>query len=195
MKIIKRIINKLLRTYDNITFPKLRQKGSNVVIERKRKIVNPHHIEIGNNVFIGSNSFIAANTEKFGQNFTPIIKIGNNVSATAMLQIHCMDKIIIEDDVLIATNVFMCDGSHGYYNGIEPYKNQLLFKIAPIRIGKGSWIGQNVVIMPGVNIGIQCIIGANSVVTKNIPDYCIAVGNPCVIKKKWNDVSCEWERK
>ncbi|WP_367115075.1 hypothetical protein [Thiocapsa sp.] len=66
-------------------------------------------------------------------------------------------------------------------------------KPQPIRIGLGSWIGQNVVIMPGVSIGTCTIVGANSVVTRNLPSRAIAVGAPARVVKLWSDEREEWE--
>jgi acetyltransferase-like isoleucine patch superfamily enzyme len=93
---------------------------------------------------------------------------------------------------MFASNVHITDGLHGYENANEPYKYQKLFRIAPIRIKRGCWIGQNVVILPGVTIGELTIIGANSVVTKNIPDRCIAVGAPAKVIKTWDENTQRW---
>jgi acetyltransferase-like isoleucine patch superfamily enzyme len=67
-----------------------------------------------------------------------------------------------------------------------------MFRIAPIVIKRGCWIGQNVVIMPGVTIGELSIIGANSVVTGNIPPRSIAVGAPARVIKTWDAASRAW---
>jgi lipopolysaccharide O-acetyltransferase len=61
-----------------------------------------------------------------------------------------------------------------------------LQRISPVLIKQGCWIGQNVVILPGVTIGELAIIGANSVVTTSVPDRCIAVGVPAKVIKEWN---------
>lgn len=177
---------------DRLGISKFKKIGRNVTIRRRNTINNPGYIEVGDNVYIGPNSGISAIPSHLTQVFSPKIKIGNNVSATSMLQIYAVREIIIEDDVLIAANVFICDALHGYENGNIPYKEQDLFKISPIRIGRGSWIGQNAVILPGVTIGCQCIIGANSVVNSNIPDYSIAAGSPCKVLKTWDENLNEW---
>jgi acetyltransferase-like isoleucine patch superfamily enzyme len=64
-----------------------------------------------------------------------------------------------------------------------------------VRIEKGCWIGEKVIILPGVNIGERSIIGAGSVVTKSIPAYSIAVGNPARVIKTWNKDSKQWVKK
>lgn len=128
-------------------------------------------IEIGENCVIGDNFHIAANSK---------IEIGNNV--------------------LIASNVFISDLNHGIYSGgdcsspdIPPNERKIDSK--PIKIKDNVWIGEKVSILPGVTIGKGSIIGANSVVTKDIEDYSIAVGNPAKVIKRYNFESKEWEKK
>ena len=95
---------------------------------------------------------------------------------------------------MFASNVFICDGLHSTRSAETPYKYQGMTRIAPIRIGRGSWIGQNVVILPGVNIGELVTVGANSVVTADIPPRSIALGNPAKVIKRWNATDGEWRR-
>ena len=181
LKIFTRLISIILT-------PKFTNKPKNLRLKFPFKVSNSNRIYIGSNVYIGSNSTLNPLTKgEHGESYDPKIKIGNNVSATANLQIHCVEKIEIEDDVLIAANVFIVDCSHGYETVSSPFKNQPLTHIGSVKIGKGSWIGQNVVILQGVEIGIMSIIGANSVINKSIPPFCIAVGNPAKVIKKWNE--------
>lgn len=109
------------------------------------------------------------------------------------------DKLIIGKFCAIAKGVeFIMNGANHRMNSISTYpfnimgngwekttpkKEELPYKGDTI-VGNDVWIGQNVTIMPGVHIGDGAIIGANSVVAKDIPPYCIAVGNPCEVKKK-----------
>ena len=92
----------------------------------------------------------------------------------------------------MATNVFIVDCSHGYDKMGIPYARQGHSKIAPVIIRRGCWIGQNVVILQGVVIGEFSIIGANSVVTTNIPERCIAIGSPAKPIKIWSDDKQQW---
>ncbi len=93
-------------------------------------------------------------------------------------------SIIIEDDVLIGSGVQIYVENHRFmdYNKsiIDQGHNQSLQVI----LKKGCWIGANAILLPGVTIGINSVIGAGSIVTKSIPDYCVAVGNPAKIVKK-----------
>ena len=71
--------------------------------------------------------------------------------------------------------------------------HQPIKHIGDVEIGDGSWLGENVCIL-GASIGRNCIIGSNSVVTKDIPDYCIAIGSPAKIIKRYNLKTKEWQK-
>ena len=103
------------------------------------------------------------------------------------------NKIFIGKYVLIAPNVFIADTHHEYqkvgipimYQGITTHNDQ-------ITIGDETWIGINAVIMGHVSVGKHCVVGANSVVNKDIPDYCIAVGNPATVVKTLDIKTGQW---
>jgi acetyltransferase-like isoleucine patch superfamily enzyme len=210
---------KFFSVWRYMTLPKFKKEGKNVYIASRKSIVCPECIEIGDNVVIGAHSSIraAVNTHRrdvpsicIGSNVhiganalinvvkntvksdVPNIIIGDNVVSTGMLQIHALDAVTIEDNVMLAMNVFIVDTSHGFANGEIPYKDQGFFRTGKVIIGNGSWIGQNVVVLSNVKIGRQCIIGANSVVTADIPDFSIAAGSPAVVKKYWDRTLKEW---
>lgn len=212
-RIIKKIsiylgiqIHKFNHHIERATLPKFGNSPKNIIINLPRRIVNPQNIFLGENVFLGPDTFLNAKTEYPSawmkhperkqdiQRFNSQINIGNNVTATAGLQITAQDKVTIEDDVMFASNVHINDALHGFEHANEAYKYQPLWKIAPIEIKEGCWIGQNVVILPGVIIGKFSIIGANSVVTGSIPSQCIAVGNPARVIKKWDESARKWVR-
>lgn len=186
------------------SLPQFANRPKNVVIELPRRFGNTDRIYMGDDVWIGPDSLILASTEyptmpmqdpkdkKINQTFDPIISIGNRVTSTGSLQIVAHKEITIEDDVMFASNINITDGLHGYENANKPYKYQNIFKIAPITIKRGCWIGQNVTILPGVTIGELAIIGTNSLVRDDIPDRCIAVGSPAKIIKKWDEVKSSW---
>jgi len=155
-------------------------------------LLNPQCISIGNDVFIGPYSTLEAIIDRSGQKFTPSIRIGNRVSITGRIQLHSAGLIEIEDEVLIASNVFICDVTHGYADANVSYMDQPLPPPKAIKIKKGSWIGQNVVILPGVTIGENCIVGANSVVTRSLPDRTISVGSPAKPIRFWDAETHSW---
>lgn len=111
----------------------------------------------------------------------PQITIGDNVSIESDCHISAIDSVTIEDNVLMASFVYISDHSHGKCceddMAIPPIKRQLYSK-GPVRICRNVWLGEKVTILPNVTVGEGSVIGANSVVTHDIPPYSIAVGNP-----------------
>ena len=93
--------------------------------------------------------------------------------------------------MLIADKVYISDNMHGYEDISLPITRQPIRQCAPVVIGKESWLGENVCVI-GASIGKHCVIGANSVVTKSIPDYCIAVGAPARVIKRFDFSNSSW---
>lgn len=185
--------------------PQFANRPLQLRIELPRRIYDSEYMHIGDNVHIGPNSLLIAQTHyppetmrhpsnaTPPQRFTPKIVIGHRVSSTGGLILGAMCEIVIDDDVMFAANVLVSDGLHGFASVDVPYKYQKMWRIAPVHIKRGCWIGQNVVILPGVTIGELSIIGANSVVTQSIPPRTIAVGNPARVIKRWDPVSRSWQ--
>lgn len=138
-------------------------------------------IEIGDGVYVGTRSRLQT-LPGCGQ--LRGLKIGNGTSIGSSSVISAAHNILIEDNVIIAANVCIVDHIHKYANTQSPIKSQGIDKVAPVVIGCNSWIGQNVVILPGVSIGKNCVIGANSVVNRNIPDCSVAAGVPARVIKR-----------
>ena len=119
-------------------------------------------------------------------------EIGDNVHIVA----H--EQVVIGDNCLMASKIFISDTNHGNYSGKEQSSpetppNMRRLSTNPVSIGDNVWIGENVCILPGVTIGNGCIIGANSVVNRDIPENCIAAGAPAKVVKKYNMFSQSWE--
>jgi len=186
------------------TLPQFANTPRNLIIELPRRINNPQCIFLGDNIRLGPGTLLNPVThypsptmkhpekDYAVQEFDPKIIIGNRVSATGSLTIGAVKEVIIEDDVLLASNIIILDNSHGYGSVDDPYKYQPLSHIAPVLIKKGCWIGNNVVILPGITIGEMSIIGANSVVTSSIPNQCIAFGSPARVSKIWDKSTHSW---
>ena len=170
---------RLLREYNALDYSDA--EGKERVLRQMLGSVgkNPHididfHCEYGKNIHIGDNVIINMNCTF----------VDNN-------------RIDIGSQVLIASDVKMYTAGHSteFYGGgtapspdaqatVDYYGRTLYAK--PIRIEDGAWIGGNVTILPGVTIGARSVVGAGSVVTRDIPADCVAVGNPCRVIKKVN---------
>lgn len=139
-------------------------------------------IQIGNNVSIGKRCCITVWEQK---KYKPEILIGNNVNIGDDSHITCINKIQIDENVLFGKKVTITDNSHGICNClsellISPVKRELYSKGAVI-IKKNVWIGDKVTILPGVIIEEGVIVGANSIVTSNIPAFSLVGGIPAKI--------------
>ena len=166
--------------------------GSNsIILKPYLQLSGYKNIKIGHNTTILTNSRLSV----YGNSNDINIQIGNDCyiafgfSALASSQA----KIIIGDNVLFASNVLVTNENHGINPELDiPYMSQPS-SAKNVYIGNGCWIGEQVCILSGVSIGEKCIIGAGSVVTKSIPDYCIAAGNPAKVLKKYNFETKRWE--
>lgn len=124
----------------------------------------------------------------------PQIRIGKHCYLGYHLSILAGADVTIDDWVLMASDILITTESHGMDPESEiAYMDQPL-TVAPVHIKSGCWIGEKVVIMPGVTIGQKCIVGAGSIVTKDIPDYSIAVGNPARVIKQYDFETHQWVR-
>jgi acetyltransferase-like isoleucine patch superfamily enzyme len=94
-------------------------------------------------------------------------------------------SINIEDDVMLGSGVHIYVSNHSFSMADIPIINQGHMPAKPVLLKKGCWIGANVILLPGVEIGQNSVIGAGSVVTKSIPDRVLAVGNPAKIIKQF----------
>lgn len=118
--------------------------------------------------------------------------IGDNTIIGHFSHIVCLEKVKIGSNVLFADRVFISDCTHGYKDIELPVYRQPVKALRPVIVGDDSWIGENVCVL-GCSIGKHCVIGANSVVKDDIPDYSVAVGNPAKVVKQYNFESCSWE--
>lgn len=128
------------------------------------------------------------------------IEIGESSEIGMYSRIASQGYVKIGNNVITGPNVFIADFNHEYRNPYVSIKKQGNHFIPTedgspnIIIGDNTWIGTNVVILGNVHIGKQCVIGANSVVTKDIPDYCVAVGTPAKVVKRYSFENDLWER-
>ncbi|CAM3948535.1 MULTISPECIES: sugar O-acetyltransferase [Pseudoalteromonas] len=105
------------------------------------------------------------------------IELGDNFYANHNLTILDVCKVTIGNNVMFGPNVMISTATHP----IDPIERRSTESGSPITIGNDVWLGGNVSVLPGVSIGDRCVIGAGSVVTKNIPANSVAVGNPCKV--------------
>ena len=122
------------------------------------------------------------------------VRIGKGSEIGERCRISIANSLDIGEQVLLSPNVYITDCDHEYRNIDVSVINQgIVQRGQKVSIGGGSYIGINAVIVGNVKIGNHCVIGANSVVTKDVPDYCVAVGSPAKILKRYNLETQLWE--
>lgn len=160
-----------LNKYNNMTMDNLRERTELLkdILGGSKEYVYiepPFYADYGKNIFVG---------QEFYANYN----------------LHILDcaRVIIGDNVLIGP---MC----GIYTAGHPIDAEIrasgLEFAKEIKIGNDVWIGGNVTINPGVTIGNNVVIGSGSVVTKDIPDNCVAVGNPCMVMREITEADKEY---
>ncbi len=189
---IKKLIKKIF-LYNKYVLG-VKHIGKDSKIGLLHNILNGKYITIGDRTSIGRFCKLHCYDHFNGVKYYPEINIGNNCIFGANFSIICADKVTIEDNVAFASNITIVNENHGIdvENQLPFYKQTLV--ASPVVVKEGSWIGERSCILPGVTIGKKCIIGSGSIVNKSIPDYCMAVGNPARIIKKWNFETHCWEK-
>jgi acetyltransferase-like isoleucine patch superfamily enzyme len=137
--------------------------------------------------------------ESFPENKKKALFIGENFQMNDYVHITAMESVKIGNNVLLASKIYISDCSHGSYAGNSfdshpdsiPKERKLFSK--PVLIEDNVWIGEFVSVLPGVTIGKGTIVGANSVVSRSLPPYVIAVGVPAKPIKKFNFDNAKWE--
>ena len=148
-------------------------------------IFNEQYIHIGENTLIGPDISLSAGMVPGQECITnPVVSIGDRCLIGRGSGIVGHFSIVIGDDVWTGHNVYITDQNHGYEDVSLPISKQSQPERA-VKIGSGSWLGYGSVVLPGVTIGEHCVIGANSVVTRDVPSYSVAVGVPARVIKRY----------
>lgn len=155
------------------------------------RLRNVHNIRIGENVIINRYAFLLTLQED--KSVVPRLTIGNGSVIGHMNHITCICEVEIGENVLTADRVYISDHSHGFLETTVPILKQPVVSKGKVGIGSGTWLGENVAVL-SCKIGKNCAIGANAVVLSDIPDYCVAVGAPARVIRRWNPISRNWEK-
>jgi NDP-sugar pyrophosphorylase family protein len=155
-------------------------KGSRILLPFR--VLGASKISIGSRVLIGAGSWLIVPVEDAPR---PALVIHDRVRMN-QTSISAVRSVVIEEAVAIARGCYISDHSHGFDKPDVPVRDQPIGRIAPVRICRGAWLGQNVVVLPGVTIGEGAVIGANSVVRDDVPPRSIAVGAPARVVRQLN---------
>ncbi len=173
-----------------IFFPQAR------IVRRPFYIRGSTFIKIGKHFTAG----VGLRLDAFPDKKQNCINIGNNVQVNDYVHICAIESLSIGNNVLIGSRVFITDHNHGSYSGlmehsdpdVPPEKRKL--SSSPVYIGDNVWIGEGAGVLSGVRVGKGSVIGCGAVVTRDIPGYCLAVGSPARVVKKYNLQTKKWEK-
>ena len=150
--------------------------GRRTVIAMPVRLGNAGDISIGSRVGLGPNCWLQ--TVPIPGRPRPAIIIEDEVVSVGGTTLSAAEEIRVGRGVLFAENVYISDHNHEYENLDLPVFRQGVRDLRPVSIGDGAWLGKNVVVCPGVQIGRGAVIGANSVVRADVPAYAVAAGVP-----------------
>ncbi|HVS92101.1 MAG TPA: acyltransferase [Mucilaginibacter sp.] len=165
--------------------------GSRSKIISPLKIDGASNISIGKKVSIGYKTWLASVPHTGSPRCSLVIEDGTYIGN--FNHIYATSGIRIGKKVLTADKVYISDNLHSYGDINTAIIDQEIKQIQEVTIGDGSWLGENACII-GANIGKGCVVGANAVVTKNIPDYCVVIGIPARIIKRFDMDTGQWVR-
>lgn len=163
--------------------------GEKSIIGLRTSFCGEKFISIGKDVVLNEGVRIHANYkhEYSTQDFEPEIRIGNNCNIGHQSHITAINKVVIGNNVLTGPSVLITDNAHGESKKevlhIPPHYRALSSK-GPVVIEDNVWIGEGAMIMPNVHIGYGAIIASNSVVTTDVPAYCVVAGIPAKVLKQ-----------
>jgi acetyltransferase-like isoleucine patch superfamily enzyme len=168
---------------------KINNCGSNTYIHPSVQMIGLSNIKVGSNTLISEDCWFNVN---FRSNAEMQILIGDNChigrrnffSSGSLISLGCYSFTSIDCHFL--------GSGHNYSDPYCPYLISGVNNGDSIKVGVNCWLATSVTVFPGVSIGHGSIIGARSVVTKDIPPFSVAVGNPCVVIKRFNPITMSW---
>lgn len=155
-------------------------------------LANPRYVSIGEGTLIRQGARIEVIIQDEAR--PPSLVIGSNVNIEQNVHLICGSGLAIGDDVSIAPNCAILDTKHPFRNVKDSTKvgDRIEPGSRPIEIGNNTLIGFSSVILPNVRIGRNCIVGANSTVNCDVPDYCVVAGSPASIIMRYDFEQKVW---
>ena len=166
-------------------------------VGRRSRIIRPLKLRNMKNIFIGNrvtiNKYTWLMTLPLEGNQIPRMIIGDDCEIGHYNHISCVNSVVIGPKVLTADGVHISDNGHGYEDPRVAIIDQPILSKGPVIIGEGTWLGENVNVI-SCRIGRNCVIGANAVVVRDIPEFSVAVGVPAQVIKRFNQKSGKWDK-
>lgn len=159
----------------------------------------------GNNVYIGKSCSLKGKQRIFLEDAVTVrpyaqiwsergtVRIGKGSEIGERCRISIANSLEVGEKVLLSPNVYITDCDHEYRDvNLSIIDQGIVQRGQKVFIEDGSYVGINVVIVGNVKIGKHCVIGANSVVTEDVPDYCVAVGSPAKVIRRYLSTEKRW---
>jgi len=156
--------------------------GERSRIERFSKLMSPSLVIIGDDVHICEHAWLNANDDR--GDGRPTLEVGNGTYIGRFVHINAWRQVKLEDRVLIADRVFISDCGHQFAAANLPIADQPDPYLGPVLLKTGCWIGTGAVILPGVTVGRNAVVAANSVVTADVADRTVVGGVPARLIKR-----------
>lgn len=169
----------------------LGSSGKGVVIVPPTRFANLRYVHLGEGVILNRDCWIHALTPEPG-GAAPEIIVGAYSSIGMGATISAAHSVVLGEKVVLARNVYISDHGHAYEDVHVPIMDQGITEPRPTSIGDETWLGQNVCVLGGVTIGRHCVVGSNSTVTRDIPDFSVAVGSPARIVRRYDSTRLCW---
>jgi acetyltransferase-like isoleucine patch superfamily enzyme len=166
--------------------------GSGSVLFQPLLLSNPQFIHIGRNVMIRKGARLEAVISD--PSTLPELRIGDNVNIEQNVHIVCHSRVTIGNDVSITGNCAIVDVTHPYMDVCNPVKigDRVSSDRSMVEIGDKSFLGFNAIILPNVRIGRNCVVGAHSLVSRNVSDYTVVAGNPARVVRRYDPAEGKW---
>ena len=191
LELIQTLKNKINKGYFLMFYKRsFKLFGKHSTISFPFQVNGAKFVSIGEKVHIHTNAWLLALPNHTS---TPNLIIHDNTYIGRLVHIVCVNNITICKDVLISDKVYISDNLHEYKDINIPIKSQNIINKGDVVIGEHTWLGENVCVI-GSSVGKHCVVGANSVVVTDIPDYSVAVGSPAKVIKRFNKSTANWEK-
>ena len=168
--------------------------GAHCCIDHPLLLSNPQFVFIGAETMIRPGARIEA--VLIDPSRPPVLSIGSNVNIEQNVHLICSSSVAIGDRVTITGHCAIVDTVHPCEDIDDGRKigDRVDPQPSPVEIGENTFLGFGCVVLPNVRIGKNCIIGANSTVIRDIPDFCVAAGNPAVVLRRYDHEQKKWIR-